>query len=93
MLIAKLLTMLTLSFVITVLEKPMENDSDKCLSVNQDRHSQVLGSFCIFLVKTLWLLSADTSQQFKSVSISSVGQLDLINSSLRAISKINIFVA
>jgi hypothetical protein len=53
MLIAKLLTMLTLSFVITVLEKPMENDSDKCLSVNQDRHSQVLGSFCIFLVKTL----------------------------------------
>jgi hypothetical protein len=37
----------------TFTDRPMKNDSGKYLPVNQDRHSWVLGSFCIFLVKTL----------------------------------------
>jgi hypothetical protein len=58
LLITELLTMVTLSCVITILillghlqTSPRKNNSDKCLSVNQERHSYVLGSFCILLVK------------------------------------------
>jgi hypothetical protein len=71
--------MVALSFVITVLilQKHLQaslwkNDSDKCLSINQDRH-EVLGYFCIFLLKTLYLLSANTLQKFKGLGISPMG--------------------
>jgi preprotein translocase subunit SecG len=58
MLITKLLIMVILSFVITLLillrhlqTSPWKMTVTSALSVNQDRHSQVLRSFCIFLVK------------------------------------------